>query len=76
MGLGDEFPFTVDAGVGALACNLLLFLWDTARRRGRPTRVQGTWDGGGLKGWSEGKNREQQVREGNGGIKCKEGEEM
>lgn len=76
MGLGDELPFTVDAGVGALAGNLLLLLWDAARRRGCPTRVQGTWDSGGLKGWSEGKNREKQVRERNGRIKCKGGGEM
>ncbi len=74
MGLRDELPFTVDAGVGALAGNLLLFLGDTAGRRGRPTRVQGTWDSGGLKGWSEGKKREQQVREGNGRIWVKKEE--
>lgn len=51
MGLGDELPFTVDAGVGTLAGNLLLLLGDAARRRGRPTCVQGTWDS--LKGWME-----------------------
>lgn len=59
MGLGDELPFTMDAGVGALACNLLLLLGDAARRRGRPTCVQGTWDSGSLIWRSEGKNREQ-----------------
>lgn len=39
----DELPFTVDAGVGALAGNLLLLLRDAAWRRGRPTCVEGTW---------------------------------
>lgn len=53
--LWDELPFTVNAGVGALAGNLLLLLWDAARRRGRPTRVQGTWDS--LQGWTEEKER-------------------
>lgn len=43
--LWDELPFAVDAGVGALAGNLLLLLGDAARRRGRPTCVQGAWDG-------------------------------
>lgn len=77
MGLGDELSFTVDAGVGALAGDLLLLLGDAARRRGRPTCVQGTWDGGGFsKGGAKGKNRGQQVGEGNGRIKCKEGGEM
>lgn len=43
----------MDAGVGALAGDLLLLLWDAARRRRRPTCVQGTWDraagkGGGM----------------------------
>lgn len=42
-GLWDELPFTVDAGVRALTGNLLLLLWDAARRRGCPTCVQGTW---------------------------------
>lgn len=42
--LGDELPLTVDAGVGALAGNLLLLLGDAAGGRGRPARVQGTWD--------------------------------
>lgn len=42
MGLGDELPLTVDAGVGALASDLLLLLGDAARRRGCPTGVQGT----------------------------------
>ena len=41
-GLWDELPFTVDAGVGALAGDLLLLLGDAARRRGRPARVEGT----------------------------------
>lgn len=45
LGLGDELAFAVDAGVGALACDLLLLLRDAAWGRGRPTRVQGTWDG-------------------------------
>lgn len=42
-GLWDELPFTVDAGVRALTGDLLLLLWDAARRRGCPTCVQGTW---------------------------------
>jgi len=43
VGLGDELPFTVDAGVGALAGDLLLLLGDAAGRWGCPTRVQGPW---------------------------------
>lgn len=39
----DELPFTVDAGVRALAGDLLLLLRDAAWRRGRPTCVEGTW---------------------------------
>lgn len=42
--LRDELPFAVDAGVGALAGDLLLLLGDAARRRGCPTCVQGAWD--------------------------------
>lgn len=38
----DELPFTVDAGVGALAGDLLLLLRDAAWWRGRPTCVEGT----------------------------------
>lgn len=52
MGLGDELPLTVDAGVGALAGDLLLLLGDAAWRRGRPTGVQGTC-AQDQKGWSE-----------------------
>lgn len=68
--LWDELPFTVDACVGALAGDLLLLLWDTARRWGRPTRVQGTWDslqewreerqhGRASKRWGKGKKKEE-----------------
>lgn len=46
LGLRDELPFTVDAGVGALAGDLLLLLRDTTWGRGRPTCVEGTWEGG------------------------------
>lgn len=59
-GLWDELPFTVDAGVGALAGNLLLLLGDAARRRGRPTCVQGTWDS--LQGWREEKEEKQKKK--------------
>lgn len=45
-GLGDELSLAVDAGVGALAGDLLLLLGDATRGRGRPTCVEGTWDGG------------------------------
>lgn len=51
MGLWNELPFAVNAGVGALAGDLLLLLGDAAWRRGRPTCVQGTWDS--LQEWKE-----------------------
>lgn len=41
QGLRDELSLAVDAGVGALAGDLLLLLGDAARGRGRPARVQG-----------------------------------
>lgn len=40
-GLRDEFPLTVDAGVGPLSGNVLLPLRHIARRRGASTRVLG-----------------------------------
>lgn len=43
-GFGDELPLAVDAGVGALASDLLLLLGDAARGRRGATRVQGTWE--------------------------------
>lgn len=39
QGLRDELSLTVDAGVGALAGDLLLLLGDAAWWRGRPTCV-------------------------------------
>lgn len=41
---GNELPLAVDAGVGALASDLLLLLGDAARGRRRATRVEGTWN--------------------------------
>lgn len=59
-GFGDELPLAVDAGVGALASDLLLLLGDAARGWRGATRVQGTWE--------KSKNRRQKkkkhVREG------------
>lgn len=66
--LGDELPFTVDAGVGALAGNLLLLLWDAAGRRGRPTRVQGTWDSFGRVQRRENVRGEEKRREHKGKV--------
>lgn len=43
-GFGDKLPLAVNAGVGALASDLLLLLGDAARGRRRATRVQGTWE--------------------------------
>lgn len=43
-GFGDELPLAVNAGVGALASDLLLLLGDAARRRRRAPRVQRTWE--------------------------------
>lgn len=42
-GFGDELPLAVNAGVGALASDLLLLLGDAAGGRRRAPRVQRTW---------------------------------
>lgn len=43
-GFRDKLPLAVNAGVGALASDLLLLLGDAARGRRGATRVQGTWE--------------------------------
>lgn len=43
-GFGDELALAVNAGVGALASDLLLLLGDAAGGRRRAARVQGTWE--------------------------------
>lgn len=49
-GFGDELALAVNAGVGALASDLLLLLGDAAGGRRRAARMQGTWEFGQT-GW-------------------------
>lgn len=55
-GFGDELALAVNAGVGALASDLLLLLGDAAGGRRRAARVQGTWEFGQTQthqGWGD-----------------------